>query len=61
MPSKIKPEFIPLYPVYDSLDDAWEFISSQLPITDKNDLKGLLMSYHNTLVTELENTNERNS
>lgn len=61
MPSKIKPEFIPLYPVYDSLDDVWEFISSQLPITDKNDLKGLLMSYHNTLVTELENTNERNS
>lgn len=58
MPNKIKPEFIPLYPVMDSLDNAWEFINSQLPITDTNDLKGLLMIYHNTLIVEKDKTNE---
>lgn len=50
---KIKPEFIPIYTVSDSLDEAWELISSQLPITDRNELKALLMNYHNTLVTEI--------
>ena len=58
MPSKIKPEFVPLYPVSDSLDDAWELFNSQLPITDTNDLKGLLMNYHNTLVVEKDKENE---
>ena len=58
MPNKIKPEFIPLYPVMDSLDNAWEFINSQLPITETNDLKGLLMIYHNTLIVEKDKTNE---
>lgn len=58
MPNKIKPEFVALYPVSDSLDEAWEFINSQLPITNTNDLKGLLMNYHNTLVNELELKNE---
>ena len=54
MPNKIKPEFVPLYPVSDSLDDAWELFNSQLPITDTNDLKGLLMNYHNSCVVEVE-------
>lgn len=61
MPSKIKPEFIPLYPVSDTLDDAWELMNSQLPITETNDLKGLLMNYHNTLIVEKEKTDENNS
>ena len=55
MPSKIKPELVPLYPVSDNLDDAWELMNSQLPITETNDLKGLLMNYHNTCVCEVEN------
>ena len=54
MPNKIKPEFIPVYAVLDSLDDAWELINSQLPITETNDLKGLLGVYHNCCVTETE-------
>lgn len=54
MPSKIKPEFVPLYTVSDSLDDSWELIKSQLPITDINDLKGLLMNYHNCCVLAVE-------
>lgn len=58
MPNKIKPEFIPLYPVMDSLDEAWEFINSQLPITETNDLKGLLGMFQNTLISEQDKQNE---
>ena len=54
MSEKIKPEFVPIYPVHDSLDDAWEFINSQLPITETNDLKSLIMSYHNSCVQAVE-------
>lgn len=61
MTSKIKPEFVPLYPVSDNLDDAWELMNSQLPITETNDLKGLLMNYHNTLIVEKEKSDENNS
>ena len=61
MPSKIKPEFIPLYPVMDSLDDAWEFINSQLPISETNDLKGLIGMYHNTLLYQQEKEHENHS
>ena len=54
MSEKIKPEFVPIYPVHDSLDDAWEFINSQLPITETNDLKSLIMSYQNTLIHAIQ-------
>ena len=54
MSEKIKPEFVPIYPVHDSLDDAWEFINSQLPITETNDLKSLIISYHNTLINAIQ-------
>lgn len=57
----IKPEFVPLYTVSDSLDDAWELMNSQLPITDTNDLKGLLMNYHNSLVMAKDKENEHKS
>lgn len=59
--AKIKPEFVPIYTVSNSLDEAWELMCSHLPITDQNDLKGLLMNYHNTFVKTLEIKNESNS
>ena len=59
---KIKPEPVPLYPVEESLDNAWELIASRLPITDVNELKSSLMTYHNTLLSELDiKSNENNS
>lgn len=54
MPSKIKPEFVPVYAAADSLDDAWELINANLPITTTNDLKGLVMIYHNSCVRAVE-------
>lgn len=62
--NKIKPEFIPVYPVANSLDDAWEHMRSQLPIDSINDLKSLVSQYHNSLIVaiqEAENSDETDS
>lgn len=62
MTEKIKPVPVPLYPIEDSLDDAWELLVSRLPITDVNELKASLMMYHNTLLSQLDiKENEDNS
>ena len=60
MANKIKPEFIPVYTVADSLDDAWEHMRSQLPIDSINDLKSLVSQYHNTLIAELTELEKEN-
>lgn len=43
-----------LYPTMDSMVDVMQYIESQLPITNPNELFPLLMAYHNTLLKELE-------
>jgi hypothetical protein len=39
-----------LFPTFGSLQEVIDFADSKLPITDKNDLFSLLMTYHNTLL-----------
>ena len=39
-----------LYPCKDSLEEAREYINSQLPIISPNDMHAALMIYHNTLL-----------
>lgn len=39
-----------LFPTMGSLREAVELAESKLPITDKNELVSLLMTYHNTLL-----------
>ena len=39
-----------LFPTFGSLQEVVDFAESKLPITDKNDLFALLMTYHNTLL-----------
>ena len=39
-----------LFPTLGSLQECVDFADSKLPITDKNDLFSLLMTYHNTLL-----------
>lgn len=46
-----------LFPVADSLQSAFDKAMSALPITDKNVLNALLMTYHNTLIQTLESDN----
>jgi hypothetical protein len=39
-----------LYPQKDTLREAQDFATAQLPITDVNQLTAVLMTYHNTFV-----------
>ena len=43
-----------LYPVMGSLLEVQQLAESQLPITDRNQLISILMSYHNTLLKQLD-------
>lgn len=39
-----------LFPTLGSLQEVVDFADSKLPITDKNEVFSLLMTYHNTLL-----------
>ena len=43
-----------LYPTLDSLLELIKGAENSLPITDRNTLFALLMTYHNTLLNQLE-------
>jgi len=42
-----------LFPTLGSLQEVVDLADSKLPITDKNDMFSLLMTYHNTLLKVL--------
>jgi hypothetical protein len=42
-----------LFPTLGSLQEVVNYGESKLPITDKNDLFSLLMTYHNTLLSQI--------
>lgn len=50
----IKPVKMGLFPQMDSLQSVIELGYSQLPITNKNSLLGLIMTYHNSLILTIE-------
>lgn len=50
---------MPLYPTYDSLSQAILAIESQAPLTTPNQVFVALMTYHNTLLAQLEREHER--
>ena len=51
----IKPnEPQPLYPHKDSLNEVVQSAAAQLPISNINDLSAILMTYHNTLLFNLQ-------
>lgn len=43
-----------LFPTLGSLQEVVDFAESKLPITDKNEMFSLLMTYHNTLLKEIQ-------
>jgi hypothetical protein len=47
------PAPMPLYPTGGSLKEVLELGESRLPITNKNELHTLLMTYHNTLLAQI--------
>jgi len=54
MSNRIEPIHQSLYPSLGSLSSALEYLGSQLPIHQPNQLKTVLMTYQNTLLKELE-------
>lgn len=42
-----------LFPTMGSLQEVLDLAESRLPLTSKNDVTTLLMTYHNTLLSEL--------
>lgn len=61
MTKRIKPESVDFYNPEESLDLAWERIKSNLPITTVSQALGLVMTYHNTLLKELKDSNHHDS
>jgi hypothetical protein len=45
---------MPLFPTLGSLQEVLNFADSKLPITTKNDITTLLMTYHNTLLRQIQ-------
>lgn len=43
-----------LFPTFDSLDQAIAYAEAHLPLVDRNTLIGILMSYQNTLLKDIE-------
>lgn len=43
-----------VFPTLGTLQEVVDFAESKLPITNKNDITTLLMTYHNTLLKELQ-------
>ena len=41
---------MPIFPTYDTLEQALAFAESQLPLKDKNSLCSVVFAYHNTLL-----------
>ncbi len=47
-----------LFPTMDSLNDVVALAESKTPVVSKNEMYALLMTYHNTLLSELRKTKE---
>lgn len=50
----IEPHYMTLFPHMDSLQSCVDMVASQLPINNKNAVVGALLTYHNTLIKQLE-------
>lgn len=57
----IEPHYMTLFPHMDSLQSCVDMIASQLPINNKNAMVGALMTYHNSLIKQIENAKNKNS
>lgn len=55
-PTQLTPTPQSLYPVSDSLNEVINSGIGQLPIADPNQLRSLMLHYHNTLLSEVKKT-----
>ena len=43
-----------LFPSFESLEEAQAYAEARIPLEHKNDVYGVLMVYHNTLLNQIE-------
>ena len=60
-PKTVCPHYTPvlpmsIYPTLGSLQEVIELANSKLPVIQQNEMYALLMTFQNTLLRELENT-----
>lgn len=48
----LRPVPMTVFPTLGSLQDVVDLANSKLPITDQNEMFSLLMTYHNTLLSQ---------
>lgn len=56
-PRKIEPRRMGIYPTLESLQSVVDLARGQLPSVPLNTIMSLFMTYHNTLLSELEKNN----
>jgi len=54
----LRPVRMTLFPTLDSLNAVIDLGLSQLPINTPNQMVGLLMTYHNSLLKQIEESNK---
>lgn len=47
-----------LFPTMESLEDVVEMAMSKTPVVSKNEMQTVLMTYHNTLLSVINQTNQ---
>ena len=52
--ASLRTQQMSLFPTLGSLQEVVDLAESKLPISDKNEMFSLLMSYHNTLLALIE-------
>lgn len=55
----IKPEYQALYPAKDSLQEVVDEAMASIPIDNANELKRVMMTYHNTLLSIMRKGNDQ--
>jgi hypothetical protein len=53
----MKPEPQTIYPTMDSINEVIELASSKVPVTKRNEMYALLMTFQNTLLKLMKESN----
>ena len=52
--ARLSPSPMGLFPTMDSLQDVVDFAHTKVPVASSNEMTGILMTYHNTLLKVID-------
>lgn len=55
----LKPEPMGIFPTMDNLQDVVDYAQTKVPVESKNEITGILMTYHNTLLKVITNEDSK--